>query len=59
MKQTKKSMIATGHNFVVNMAMTEMRTRWAHDLELRNALKELENHVGEIYMNDLKLERLT
>ena len=52
-------MIATGHNFVVNMAMTEMRTRWAHDLELRNALKELENHVGEIYMNDLKLERLT
>lgn len=63
-------MVSSGQNFVVNTAMTEMRARWAHNSEasgewnaraqeVRNALKELESHVGEIHIDDLKLERFT
>ncbi|KAF3385119.1 hypothetical protein F1880_002866 [Penicillium rolfsii] len=69
-KQTKDSMVSVGRNFVVNTAIAGMRARWAHNSEasgewnaraeeVRNALRELESHVGEIHMDDLKLERLT
>jgi hypothetical protein len=66
-KQTKDSMVATGRDLVVNTAMKEMRARYAYNSQasiewndraqkVRDALKELETHVGEIYMDDLKLE---
>jgi hypothetical protein len=69
-KERKNSMVATGRNFVINKALKEMRDTWAYDPEasvewndraqtVRDALTELEGNLGEIYMDDLTLEKLS
>ncbi len=67
-KQRKDGMVTTGRNFITR-AIKEMRTRWTNDPEAsidwntraqntRHRLDELQGHFGEIYMDDLHLEKL-
>lgn len=68
-KSRKNQMVATGRNFV-NEAIEGMRTRWTQDSDasvewndraraVHDAFTELESHIGEIYMDDLELEKLS
>lgn len=67
-KERKNGIVASGHQFVTS-AIDGMRTRWTHDpaatadwnaraQETRDQLTKLGGRLGEIYMDDLHLEKL-
>lgn len=67
-RERKNMMLASGLHFVTS-AIDEMRARWTHDpaatadwnaraQETRNQLTTLGGRLGEIYMDDLHLEKL-